>query len=176
MVIVVAALTNISAQQKPALSGGLPPELAPYRNWIQLLKYPRPVPARLWLQCAPVTEADLEAARKEYGPHTFRYITVLGNERAAKSLAQSTPGPLPVGSIIAKEKQPVSPDAAPDGIGFMIRRAAPAFAETDGWEFLFFPASGDRKQTHDACAACHRSAPSGNYVFGSYPKPAPGGE
>jgi len=64
----------------------------------------------------------------------------------------------------------MSADASPDGIGFMIRHAAPAYGSTDGWEFLYFPSSGDRRQTHEACAACHRRAPSESYVFGTYPR------
>jgi hypothetical protein len=106
----------------------------------------------------------------EHGPHTERYIRVYANPPAAKGMAQAKGVALPSGSIIAKENLPVSPGAPADGVGFMIRHALPAFAATDGWEFVYAPSSGDRQETHQACAACHRSAPGHTYIFGSYPR------
>jgi hypothetical protein len=166
--IVLAALVGFAAKPVPAPIA-LPSELATYKTWAQLLREPQPVPMSLWIRCARVTPADWAEARKEHGPHTERYIRVYGNPTAAKAMALAKGVALPYGSIIAKEKLPVAPDAAADGIGFMIRHPPPAFAATDGWEFGYAPSSGNRQETHQACAACHRSAPGQTYVFGSYP-------
>jgi hypothetical protein len=166
-IILCTSLISLAAQQAPAVNHRLPPELAAYRNWVALVSEPRLVPLEFWFRCAPTTAADWAEARTKYGPHTQRYIRVYGNQKAADTVARPKPGPLPTGSMIAKEKL-VTMEGSPEGLGFMIRRATPEFAATDGWEFLYFPASGDRDKTHQECASCHRRAPSGNYVFGLY--------
>jgi hypothetical protein len=165
--IALVAFVGLGASPEPAPIP-LPQQLAPYRTWVPLLKEPQAVPMSLWIRCARVTPADWAEARKEHGPHTERYIRVYGNPTAAKSIAQALAS-LPYGSIIAKEKLPVSRDARPDGVGFMVRHVPPAFAETNGWEFVYAPSSGNGQETHLACAACHRNAPGNTYVFGSYP-------
>ena len=164
--ILGAALMGVAATSGPVLTD-LPPTLAAYRGWVQLLKEPQPVPMELWIRCARVSQADWAEARRKHGPHTERYIRVYGNPQATRGLLQPRGSSLPYGSIIAKEKLPASPDAQADGVGFMIRHAPPAFAATSGWEFVYRPSSGNERQTHEACAACHRSVP--GYVFGQYP-------
>jgi hypothetical protein len=166
--VLLSALLSLGATQGPAPIA-LPSNLAAYKTWVPLLKEAQPVPVGLWIRCAQVTAADWEEARKEHGPHTHRYIRVYGNPTAAEAMARAESGALPYGSIIAKEKLAVSPEASADGVGFMIRHAPPAFASTDGWEFVFAPSSGDQRETHQACAACHRNAPGHTYVFGTYP-------
>lgn len=168
LAILGAALAALAAKSAPGTIS-LPSELVFYRAWNQLLKEPQPVSMDLWFRCASVTPGDLAEARKERGRHTERYIRVYGNPQASQGLAQGTSAALPYGSILAKEKVPVSPDASADGIGFMIRHAPPEFAKTDGWEFIYAPSSGDPRQTHETCVACHRGAPGGTYIFGSYP-------
>ena len=171
LLVFCALLVSLAAQQPPGVDDRLPAELAGYLKWVALNTFPRLVPYEFFLRCAPTTAADWAEARKTYGPHTQHYIRVYGTEQAADALRQPKPGALPTGSMIAKEKfLKFEAAGSPEGLGFMIRRGTAAFADTDGWEFLYFPDPGDRRKTHEECASCHRAAPSGNYIFGKYPK------
>jgi hypothetical protein len=153
----------------PAAPLVLPPDLAGYRQWTALLKQPLGVSERLWAQCMAPTPAQWASQTAKHGPHTQHYIRVYANPPAAARLASGERGALPVGAIVAKEKLGLSPDGAPAGVAFMIKRAGRAFAESGGWEFAYFPDSGDSRRTHRACAACHQAA-SSDYVFGPYPR------
>jgi hypothetical protein len=148
----------------------LPPALATYRQWAQLFKEPLGVSYTLWIQCMAPTPADWARQTAVHGPHTQHYIRVYGNETASTFLASGRTWPLPAGAIVAKEKLGQSPDGVPVGAAFMIKRGGAAFADSGGWEFLYYPASGDARRTHEACAACHRGAKSRDYIFGTYPK------
>jgi Cytochrome P460 len=149
----------------------LPPDLARYREWPQLMKSPYQVPLELWLLCRVPTPADWVAAQEKYCPHTKRYIRVYGNQVVAQATTTGRETlPFRSGAIIAKEK---FTDARPDqtvGVGFMVKRERSLFPETDGWQFLYYPSARDMKRTHEACAACHRAASSTDYVFGTYPR------
>lgn len=145
---------------------GMPPAFASYRSWRPLLAKPHPVSLQLWLRCMRPTPADWEAERRRVGPHAERYIMVYGSPPASK--AASARQPFPPGAIIAKAKLR-SPGEAPDGVAFMIKDPDGGFKDSGGWEFLYYPASGDRRATHDQCASCHRNAKR-DYVFGAYPR------
>ncbi len=147
----------------------MPEEFRSYQQWSEILKSPLPVPAEFWFKCMPTTAADWSAAREKYGPHTQRYIRVYANEAARAGLALSRSPVFGAGATLVKEKLLGSPDHAPDGIAFMVKRKPGTFSETNGWEFLYFPASGDARLTHESCARCHRAAPT-DYVFGRYAK------
>jgi hypothetical protein len=124
----------------------------------------------LWIRCMAPTPADWDAARKRYGPHTERFIRVYGNPTAVEAASKSGRPVWPVGSILVKEKLPTSPHASPDGVAFMVRHLESEFPDDGGWEFLYFPSSAGHQQTQQACASCHRSAPTKDYVFGQYPR------
>ena len=51
----------------------------------------------------------------------------------------------------------------------MIKREGKEFKKSGGWEFRFYPESGDAQKTHQACAACHHAAATKDYVMGEYP-------
>jgi Cytochrome P460 len=144
-------------------------EVRSYRNWPQLLKSPYQVPIELWIRCMPPTAADWATARQKYGPHAERYIRVYGNQATAKAVSDAK-APFPVGAVLAKEKFLASPHGVPEGVAFMLKREQGAYPETGGWEFLYFPDSGDPRRTHQACAACHGSAAATDFVFGKYPR------
>jgi hypothetical protein len=116
------------------------------------------------------TEDDWSTARKKYGPHTARYIRVYANPPAVSALTKGDRLPLPAGAVIAKEKLSGLPHGIPEGVAFMAKRGKDKFPDTAGWEFLYFPSSGDARKTHEACASCHRSAASTDFVFGRYPR------
>jgi hypothetical protein len=149
---------------------GVRADLAGYRQWTQLLKVPYQVPLELWMRCLAVTPADWKAARQKYGPHTERFIRVYGNAAALQSVSTSPRTPFRVGSVIAKEKLSQTPHGQAEGIAFMVKREASAFPESGGWEFLYYPSSGNLSNTQQACASCHRRASSSDYVFGEYPR------
>lgn len=171
----VGALMCIAALwASPARSGqerlSLPSELAKYREWSQLLKSPYQVPLELWMRCMAPTPADWTRAEEKYGPHTKRYIRVYGNQVAAQSLLAAEKLSLAPGAIIAKEKFTESPHGRAEGVAFMVKRDRSLFPETGGWEFMYYPASNDKRRTHESCAGCHRAAASTDYVFGQYPR------
>jgi hypothetical protein len=147
---------------------GLPDEFVSYRAWPLLLKTPHQVPLELAIRCAAPKPADWAEAMKKHGPHTQRYVRVFANPVAAAALRAG--GPLPVGSVIAKDKLVDPQDDTPEGVGLMVKRPDARLGATGGWEFLYFPAVGDRRETHEHCAACHRAATMTDYVFGSYPE------
>jgi len=149
---------------------GLPAEFAGYSQWTQLLKSPYQVPFEIWVLCRVPTPADFAAQRPKYGPHTERFIRVYGNPAAVAAVSQREERPFPPGAVIAKEKLSGSPHGRPEGVAFMVKRKEAQFPKTAGWEFLYFPSSGDVQRTHEACASCHSSAAGKDYVFGQYPR------
>jgi hypothetical protein len=148
---------------------GLPAEFAGYRQWAQLLKSPYQVPMELWILCRPLTAADWASKREKYGPHTERFIRVYGNQIALTAVSGRERRAFPPGAVIVKEKLSGSPHGTPEGVALMIKRDESRFPKTTGWEFLYFPRSGDALRTHEACASCHRTAPD-DFVFGRYPR------
>lgn len=146
----------------------LPADLANYKEWRSLLQSPAPVPLELWLKCMAPTPTDWSQAREKYGPHTEHYIQVYANQIASQTLREGKVGPFLTGAVIAKEKLTDSPQGTVAGVAFMIKRSTPQFVSTGGWEFAYYPRSGDSAGIQ-ACATCHRSAASKDYVFGQYP-------
>ena len=146
----------------------LPVDLANYKEWRALLQSPEPVPLELWLRCMTSTPADWAQAREKHGPHTDHYIQVYANQIAAQTLRGSKAGLFPTGAAIAKEKLMDSPQGTVAGVAFMIKRGTPQFSRTGGWEFAYYPGSGESASIQ-ACASCHRTVASKDYVFGKYP-------
>ena len=157
-----AQLRSVADQLK------LPAELAKYKEWRTLLQSPAPVPLELWIQCVAPTPTDWTQAREKYGPHTEHYIQVYANQIATQTLRQGNAGLFLTGAVIAKEKLMDTPQGTVAGVAFMIKRGTPQFASTGGWEFAYYPQSGDSASIQ-ACATCHRSAASKDYIFGQYP-------
>jgi hypothetical protein len=149
----------------------LPADLAKFKEWTSLLQSPAPVPLELWIRCMASTPADWTQARKKHGPHTEHFIQVYANQIAAQALRQAKIGLFPTGAVIAKEKLVDTPQGTVAGVAFMIKRGTPQFAGTGGWEFAYYPRSGDTGSIQ-ACAACHRAVASKDYVFGQYPSSA----
>ena len=146
----------------------LPNELATYRTWRPLIKNPYEVPHELFIRCIAPTPQDWDEAEEHYGPHMRKYVQYFGNVDAVEALIAKRP--LPVGSVVAKEKFLNRPQGTPDGVAFMIKRDAPQFAASGGWEFLYFSANGEKQLAHDGCVVCHQAAKGTDYVFGKYPR------
>ena len=146
----------------------LPAEFSKYKEWTPLHTSPIAVPLYLWTLCIAPTQADWARARQKYGPHNEHYIQVYGNQMAMQAFGRKARHFL-TGAVIAKEKLE-SPNGDAEGVAFMIKRGTPQFAKTDGWEFIYYPQSGDSGRTQEHCAECHQAAASTDYVFGQYPR------
>jgi len=168
--LVAFSLLFFGAQLPVTPSLGLPSELAGYRLWPAATREPIPVPLKLWVLCSRPTAEQRAEAYKVDGVHTERYVNVYANPAAVAILPDQVHRTFPVGSVIAKEKLLDPSDKSPDGVAFMVRRGEPRFRDSGGWEFLYFPTDGHKAEVHQACAACHRSSPTGDYVLGSYPR------
>ena len=111
----------------------------------------------------PVSDAQLEHARKSHGPHADRWVVVFANPAAAAAM-QSKVGELPPGAIVAKEKRQKPDDTRPEGVAFMIKHRKGELAESGGWEFRYYP-SDDPHPSYRRCIDCHRAGASTDYVF-----------
>ena len=168
LVMAMGGLLAVAATaREPNGPLALPREFADYRTWSHLLKRPRAVPEELWILCRPPSAAEQDRARQETGPHAQYLVMVYATRAAAHTLA-STPGSVAPGAIIAKEKLSRDGSASPEGVGVMVKHAGGEFEATGGWEFLYYPASGDPRNTHEHCAACHQRGQSRDYVLGDY--------
>lgn|SRR5215471_8056607 len=160
-------LVGVAAALQVAPGGGATdPALESYRSWTRLTPDAVLVPYRLAIQCARVTDAQVEAERKTHGPHTNRWIRVYANPLAESALADARVTVFPAGAMIAKEKLRDPGDAHPEGVAFMIKRPQGQFPRSDGWEFVYTPAADSG--SYDGCIACHRAGGRKDYVFGRY--------
>ena len=164
MALVLGAAAGTAASD--VASFGLPGELAGYREWSSPTKEPVEVPYRLWIQCARVRPEQRAEALRAHGPHSERLIRVYTNPLAKAELGRAAPRSFPIGSVVAKDKLDSMSGEAPHAVAFMVKRGGERFRETGGWEFLLYPQAGDAHSLHEACAACHRGAQGGDFVFG----------
>jgi hypothetical protein len=167
--VLLAAALAVSALSSALARGQTPVEFAEYTSWGPILKEPHMVPIELAMRCVAPTDADWAAARATHGPHTERVIRVWGNPAAVAALKANPETPrFPVGVAIAKGKFTSFDDRSARGVGIMVKRSGPAFAETGGWEFLYQPDGPDPAATHRACASCRQRASRSDLVFGRY--------
>lgn len=171
--VVSVTITTVLLSSQPLPSGrsklSLPAEFSNYRKWTALHSSPYAVPLDLYLRCMAPTQADWARARQKYGPHTENFVQVYGNQAAMQAFGPKARHFL-IGAVIAKEKLGESPDGDAEGVAFMVKRGTPQFARTGGWEFIYYPQSGDSGRTQEHCAECHQTAASTDYVFGQYPR------
>ena len=161
VLVVFAAMLQLTPGRGATASA-----LDSYRSWTPLTSEAVLVPYSLAIQCARVTDAQIETARRSHGPHTDRWIRVYANPLAASAIKDSRATVFPVGATIAKEKLREPGDAHPEGVAFMIKHAKGEFTASDGWEFSYKPAS--EPGSYDGCVACHRAGGHKDYVFGRY--------
>jgi hypothetical protein len=150
--------------------GGAPVE--EYLSWERLTAEPQAVSFQLAIQCAPITEAQLEQERVRHGPHTNRWVTVYANPIAATALKDPASKEFPEGAVIVKEKRRGPNDAVVEAVAFMTKRSRDQFPQSDGWQFSYRPA--DASATYDGCIACHRASAPKDFVFGGYGQPRAG--
>jgi hypothetical protein len=146
----------------------VPSTLAGYRSWKELTPGPRLMPYELAVQCMPVTDTQLEQARKSHGPHSNLWAAVYANPAALATLSSKDAKVFPSGAILAKEKRRRREDGTPEGVAFMIKHPKGEFVASHGWEFVYYPSAGPRS-SYERCVSCHQSGASKDYVFSRLP-------
>ena len=81
-----------------------------------------------------------------------------------------------MGSIVVKEKLGRT-DSNTEAVAFMIKHPKGKFAESGGWEFLYYPSTGPAPSPAHAgeykgCVTCHRAGAKRDYVFGTFEREA----
>lgn len=138
----LVAATGVLLTASTTAPGGdvrVPSTLTGYRSWTEVTPGPTLMPYELAVQCMPVTEAQLEQARKSHGPHTNLWSMVYANPVALAALRAKDAKVFASGSILAKEKRREREDATPEGVAFMIKHPKGEFVASDGWEFAYYP-------------------------------------
>jgi|GEM_PF-2662370 len=156
----------------PAKKGALsiPSALAHYASWTELTPGPRLMPYELSVLCVPAAVQPGDA-QKSHGPHANLWAAVYANPAALATLKAKASTAFPAGAIIAKEKRRQREDTTPEGVAFMIKHPKGEFADSDGWEFVYFPAPANRS-SYARCVSCHRSGALKDYVFSPFPDSA----
>jgi hypothetical protein len=147
--------------------GTLPDSLADYRSWRPVFDQPQLVPLALAIQCATVTGQQIQGARESHGPHALRWLMVYANPPALAGLKGTVPRQFAPGAVIAKEKRLEPGDSHPEGVAFMVKHPPSERPESDGWEFLYYPA-GPPTATVSRCISCHQAGEHRDYVLGTY--------
>src|SRR5947208_6164549 len=78
-----------------------------YRRLQQITKEPVYVNYELAILCRGASQAEVDTARRQFGPHAHTAISIYMNDAAARSFKESA-ATYPVGSIIVKEKKALS--------------------------------------------------------------------
>lgn len=105
-----------------------------------------------------------------HGPHIAPAIVVRVSSGAKAAFLSGKP--LPTGAVVVKEKHANRSAAGPlDGYAVMVKRSAGYYPEGGDWEYAFVALNPERRVTQGrltACASCHASARSTDYLFRSY--------
>jgi hypothetical protein len=168
VLVALGAVLTIGAVGHDADRLALPAQLAFYRSWSRLLKEPHSVSDQTWSLCRPPTFAEQGQTRQKGGPHADHLVMVYATPDVARGLSMKVKS-FPAGAMVAKEKVSQRRGAVPEAVAFMIKHEGSEFQATDGWEFRYYPPSGDPRKTHEHCATCHATAQSRDYVLGAYP-------
>jgi hypothetical protein len=166
----LAAATGLllmASATAPKAIMSIPSALAEYSSWTELTPGPRLMPYELTVLCMPSTTRAADA-RKTHGPHANLWAAVYANPAALATLQAKNSADFPAGAIIAKEKRRHREDGTPEGVAFMIKHPKGEFANSDGWEFVYFPSPGNRS-SYARCVSCHRSGAPKDYVFSILP-------
>jgi hypothetical protein len=148
-----------------------------YRRLEQVTREPVYVNFELAILCRGASQAEVDTARKQFGPHAHTAISIYMNDAAARSFKENAPT-YPVGSIIVKEKKALSYRAgdrstgmtkAHDGVGGMIKRPPGYDSQHGDWEYFYFedPRKIERGKIA-SCVQCHAGAAAKDYVFGNW--------
>jgi Cytochrome P460 len=132
----------------------------------------------LAMQCVGVSQSQVDAARKQVGPHAHASIVVYMNDLAATAF-RSKSSSYPVGAIVVKEKlthgyKDENRRAVPGGrhgVGGMVKRSPGYDSKHGDWEYFYFEnAEAVESGRISTCVSCHQSAKARDHVFGGWVK------
>lgn len=134
-----------------------------YRNYTRLTEKPYGVNGRLAILCNTPPPEMIQKLKDAHGPHDTNSIHLYANAVAAPQYRE-TKKPLPVGSVIVKEK--LDDELAVAGIGGMIKREAGFDPANGDWEYFYSDDKvGFSRGKLANCAGCHAKAKESDFVF-----------
>jgi hypothetical protein len=142
--------------------------------WPMVTKEPYRVPFGSFADCrAPTKEEQLETATfpHGHGPHALHAIVVRINPEALEAFQQRQP--VPVGTVIVKEKHIEKVTDKPHSIGYMIKREAGYDPKYGDWEYAYRVTNKEGKPELTrgkltSCVDCHSYASDRDYLYRSY--------
>jgi hypothetical protein len=148
-----------------------------YRSLRAMTKEPVYVNPMFAAMCRNVSQEEVEAARKVFGPHANTAVRIYMNDLAADTFGKANPV-YPVGAIVVKEKEAMGYSSATQpgsmvldkgGVGGMIKRPAGYDSAHGDWEYFYFEDPGKVESGKIiSCVQCHSGAAGQDYVFGSW--------
>lgn len=145
-----------------------------YAGWPRLTEKLFPVASGAWLYCAaPRPDSEIAKERKRLGPHFAPAIIVYANSAAHAHLRGGGAGPMPVGSVIVKEKVSSDRPTQAFGYGAMIKREAGYDPEHGDWEYVYATLGEGgtvERGKLESCIACHAGQANQDYLFRTYEK------
>jgi len=124
--------------------------------------------------CRAPSQTELkarEAERKRHGPHYKPSIVVRTNAEAIGAF-KAGDAPLPVGTIIIKEKHnDLLAKGPPADFGAMVKREPGYDPEHGDWEYLYVVSKPEKTVTRgklESCIDCHSHAKDKDYLFRTY--------
>jgi hypothetical protein len=158
--IVPGLIAALAGGQVGGTSESLPGEVASYRSWRPLHGSARPVSSELSGLCRPLTMAERAQVERESaagrGPHALPLWTRVYVNPSALATIKEARVAFPPGAVLVKEKLARHDSRHPDGVAFMVKRAA-------GWEFGYRPEP--EGADYSGCVQCHRCGAPRDFVF-----------
>lgn len=156
--------SKLLGAKRPVLKA---PEIAGYKKWTLVNQHHYPMPAAQAALCARVSVPP----RSSHPSTEDKFIKVFVNQKGRKAMFQRTKPRFAVGSVIVKEKLPVSGSAKPELLTVMIKQRAGYNPKNGDWEYLV--ADGAAKKVYERgqlsnCQRCHVTKRESDYVFRPY--------
>ncbi len=144
-----------------------------YASWPAVTEKPYRVNPSLAMYCrgpSPDEVRKQQQERKERGPHAETSVVVRVNPIGLEQYRAGQP--VPVGTVVIKEKYHLTTDVPPDAVAAMIKREPGYDRDNGDWEYAFEQrgAEPENKVVRGKlsnCIACHKGARS-DYLFRPY--------
>lgn len=169
VLLLSAAITLRSRAQQPARTSGpditqaVTKLIAGYKQWTRVNS-----PMLVSAQASQLCAIALPAA----GPHgPDKFITVYVNDIGRHAMMEEKVPHFPQGSVIIKEKLPLSNSTTPELLTVMVKREPGYNPESGDWEYMVFDGTGQTVQARgklENCQSCHVMEKDTDYVSRSY--------
>lgn len=149
-----------------------------FAKWPKVTEKLEPVDPKYWELCIPYgldAMGRVPDSKLKLGPHEFGLIQVRVNEIGLKAL--QTGMPLPVGSVVIKEKHDIRANsffaeqlARPSAVAAMVKRERGYDPEFGDWEYVYqvnLPIS-EHKVTRGkiaSCIGCHQTVRDQDFLY-----------